>query len=110
MFCVPEPGDFFMAMMYVNENILSTVVTNYSDQPTGLGFLEGELTDLYGMPVNVQAAIMDFQKGLLTFLDTSQMAQSSKAFKYLSQYTEIGWLQLAVEYCTGRAALEHPVG
>lgn len=93
-----------MAMMYVNENILSTVVTNYSDQSTGLGFLEGELTDLYGMPVNVQEAIMDFQKGLLTFLDTSQMAQSSKAFKYLSQYTEIGWLQLAVEYCTGRTA------
>lgn len=98
-----------MAMMYVDENISSTVSIGYSDQATGLGLLEGELTDLYGMPVNVQAAITDLQRELLTLLATNQMARSSKAFKNLTQYAEIGWLQLAIEYCTGRTSLEHPV-
>lgn len=59
-----------------------------------LGLLEGELTDLYGMPINVQAAIINLQRELLTLLASNQMARSSKAFKYLNQYTEIGcsWL------------------
>lgn len=79
-----------MAMMYADENISSTVSIGYSDQGTGLCLLEGELTDLYGMPVNVQAANTDLQRELLTLLATNQMARSSKAFKNLTQYAEIG--------------------
>ena len=52
----------------------------------GLGLLEEEITDFYGMPINVQVAIMDLLKELLTLLATNQMARSSKAFKFLSQH------------------------
>lgn len=76
-------------MMYEDENISSTVSTGYNDQARRLGLLEGKPTDLYGKTINTQAAIMDLQREILILLATKQMAPSSKAFKYLSQFSEI---------------------